>query len=793
MTDDTATTYDDPRLVAALEGYLAALEAGERPDPSAVLHDNPEIADALADCLAGLDLLHGATVAGHGGEPAAPRRVGEFRLVREIGRGGMGVVYEAEDEKLGRRVAVKVLPLAAGLDPAELQRFRNESRAAAGLDHPHVVPVYAVGCDSGRHYFAMRLIPGRSLAEVIGAGVPPADRPALAARMLLQAADALAFAHERGVVHRDVKPGNLLLEDDGHVWVADFGLARTPGATRLTRSGSLVGTLQYMSPEQVEPRRGVVDHRADLYGLGATAYEVLTGRPPVQAPDRTALIARILTAAPTPPRRIDRSIPVDLETIVLKLLAKDPADRYASAADLADDVRRFLARRPVRARRPGLVERATRWAGRHRKLTVVGAVGVVAVVCLQAVNQYRLATERRHTREVVDEFYTRFAEQELANLPGAEPDRREFLLKARDHYERLADGWAWSRDDRLAAAQAWRRVADIDARLGRTADAEREYGQAIARLARLVGDDPGWAAARREQAVASNNRGNLLRTANRLEDASRDYHAAAGAYAALVDGGQGTTDDQAGLAGAENNQGLVWQLLGRPAEAEAAFRSARSRFARVAAASPGRADALAGAAACCYNLGTLAAGAGRNPDARGCHTDAVALARRAAALAPWHPGYRCLVARYQVALAGALIRTGDPAGGASLAREAVVELGRLAEDCRHVPAYRFDLALGCRTWGDALLAQGQPGAAREQYTRAADLFGGLGAEGVPMAAAELVRTRVAVGRSFAAEGDLRTARGVLADATVAAEGLGNSPFERQTRDLCREELARLGG
>jgi tetratricopeptide (TPR) repeat protein len=434
-----------------------------------------------------------------------------------------------------------------------------------------------------------------------------------------------------------------------------------------------------------------------------------------------------------------------------------------------------------------VIECATRWAGRHRRLTAAAVVGVVALVGLQAANQYRLAAERRHTRAVVDEFYTRFAEQELAGLPGAEPDRREFLLKARDHYERLAGGWTWSRDDRLAAAQAWRRVADIDARLGRAADAERAYGEALGRLARLAADDPDWSSARRELAVAANNRGNLHRAGHRLTEASRDYKTAADAFAALA----GTAADEAGLAGAENNQGLVWQLLGRAADAEAAFRSARSRFARLAAGSPARADVLAGAALCCYNLGTLAAGAGRDPDARECHADAVTLARRAAALSPWHPGYRCLAARARVALAATLARCGATAEAEEAARDAVAELGRLADDCRSVPAYRFDLALGCRVWGDALLGLRQPAAARSQYQRAAELFGGLDSEGVPMSAAEAVRSRLAVGRSFAAEGDPRTARRVVADALAAAEGLGGSAFERQTRDLCRDELNRL--
>jgi serine/threonine protein kinase len=232
--------------------------------------------------------------------------LGDFKILRELGRGGMGVVYEAEQVSLNRRVALKVLPLAATMDPRQLERFRHEARAAGLLHHPHIVPVYGVGCERGVHYYAMQLIEGCSLAAVIEGrrGSEPASGPEPAAagraqtrplagpgtvpsrraqqpfrrvaELVSQVADALEYAHAMGVVHRDVKPANLLLDAGGNVWVTDFGLARLGESSGLTISGDLLGTLRYMSPEQALARHALVDHRTDVYSLGATLYELLT-------------------------------------------------------------------------------------------------------------------------------------------------------------------------------------------------------------------------------------------------------------------------------------------------------------------------------------------------------------------------------------------------------------------------------------------------------------------------------------------------------------------------------------
>jgi serine/threonine protein kinase len=275
--------------------------------------------------------------------------LGDFRLIQPIGRGGMGVVYEAEQIPLKRRVALKTLPLAAVLDPKQLARFMNEAQAAASLDHPHIVSVYAVGSDHGVHYYAMQFIEGLSLAEVveklrtkqdIGCSMldvrsnnahptsniehptssidtrpcaalstlntaRPADCFRSVARLGIQAAEALHYAHEMGVVHRDVKPFNLLLDNDGQLYVTDFGLAMTQSGSDLTMTGDLLGTLRYMSPEQASGRRALVDRRTDIYSLGASLYELATLRSAFPEEDRARLLQQIVSDPPPPPSKIN--------------------------------------------------------------------------------------------------------------------------------------------------------------------------------------------------------------------------------------------------------------------------------------------------------------------------------------------------------------------------------------------------------------------------------------------------------------------------------------------------------
>jgi eukaryotic-like serine/threonine-protein kinase len=463
----------EPHHRALLRDLLAAeLDArhrrGEWPSFAEYTLKHPELADEIGSLVRALVVFEqdqsfarstrakreGKAVAGPG---RTPRQLGDYLILRQIGRGGMGVVYESVQQSLGRHVALKVLPPQALADSSQLARFRLEARAAARLQHTNIVPVFGVGECEGVHYYAMQFIAGQGLDVVIDAmrrlrdGAAPArdarecrgpestsdDRPSATiltelllsgpltssprypeprpepvvdatkldaagaslsrlglgegrakgsrtsqitagtllsvvqrdtryyrsvARVGIQVAEALAHAHAQGILHRDIKPSNLLLDAKGTVWVTDFGLAKTDGRDGLTQTGDILGTLRYMAPERFE---GWADPRSDIYGLGATLYELLTLRPPFQDANRVKLIEQVLHQSPAPPRQIERSIPRDLETIVLRSLAREPRLRYTTARALAEDLSLFLEGRPIRARPVSASERAWRWGKRN--------------------------------------------------------------------------------------------------------------------------------------------------------------------------------------------------------------------------------------------------------------------------------------------------------------------------------------------------------------------------------------------------------------------------------------------
>jgi serine/threonine protein kinase/WD40 repeat protein/tetratricopeptide (TPR) repeat protein len=507
----------DPAFDLLVDGLIARWQAGEVLDWAAVEQEHPEHAGRLRSLAQALEALGDLSRAVESARPRVaptpeedlvPGVLGDFRILRELGRGGMGVVYEAEQVSLNRPVALKVLPLAATMDPRQLERFRHEARAAALLHHPHVVPVYGVGCERGVHYYAMQLIDGCSLADVIDtvrgtseAGGPRAagggeveTRPLAVratvpihrgrvsfrrvAELVAQAADALEYAHAMGVVHRDVKPANLLLDPAGNVWVTDFGLARLGAGPGLTISGDLLGTLRYMSPEQALARHGLVDHRTDVYSLGATLYELLTLRPAVDGASKQEVLHRLAFEEPVPPRKIDPSIPVELETVTLKALARNPQERYTSAQELADDLRRHLQDRPILARPLGRLQRLRKWSHRHRPLVValsaclaLLALGLWLGAVAYGIRQGELAEERN-----------RFADEK-------EQARRKIALDLR----RVLVGRAEA--VRVARAPGYRRRvwADLREAIGLPAssgDVHQVRATVLACLADPVGLDP---------------------------------------------------------------------------------------------------------------------------------------------------------------------------------------------------------------------------------------------------------------------------------------------------------------
>ena len=325
-------------------------------------------------------------------ERASPRRFGDYELLEEIARGGMGVVFKARHVRLGGVVALKMILAGELASHDDVLRFHIEAEAASKLAHPNIVPIYEVGRVDGQHYFTMRLIEGKNLASRIDAG--PLD-PCLAAELLRDIALAVQHAHEHGVIHRDLKPDNILLDADGRPHITDFGVARrTYERSNLTDAGQVLGTPSYMSPEQAAGEPNVIGPAADIYSLGAVLYTMLTGRPPLEC-HRIDILAQLMEYEPIVPRRLNLRIPPDLETICLKCLAKQPRKRYASAADLAADLNRFLANQPIHAKAACLVARASRWIRRQPRTAaaVAFAMGVFLLSLTGLAWQWRRAEQ----------------------------------------------------------------------------------------------------------------------------------------------------------------------------------------------------------------------------------------------------------------------------------------------------------------------------------------------------------------------------------------------------------------
>jgi tetratricopeptide (TPR) repeat protein/tRNA A-37 threonylcarbamoyl transferase component Bud32 len=596
-------------LVADLmDEFTERLNRGEQPEIEEYVHRCPQMATMLRQVFGTLQLIHGPETEirqGEGISGVSARYTGElgdFRILREIGRGGMGVVYEAEQLSLGRRVALKVLPFAPMLDPRRLLRFQNEVRAAAALKHANIVQVYSVGCERGVHYYAMEYVEGKTLSEVIHEmqqapeTVPPAgsdealatagERAAdksppaaeagaaketattethriphaeistqtipssgefftVVAHWGIQAAEALEHAHQLGIVHRDIKPSNLMVDAQRHLWVTDFGLAMTANETDLTMSGDVVGTLRYMSPEQVRAKHGLLDHRTDVYSLGITLYELLTLRPAYTGEDRQDLMRRIGDEDPPPPRQLTKRIPHDLETILLKAITKEPQGRYSSAQEMADDLRRFLANEPIHARRPSIWERASLWSRRHRTLIRLSAVFLVVITVLLAVGTVMIArgyriqsaeraraeTNLRVAMEAVDQIYLSYLDKNRGRFSGKErtlggpitPEGKQLLTKAMTFYEKFA---AANRDEllqRSECSKAYARISLIQARLGMYDQGERTAEKAIAMAAQLNVESP---EAKKRLAEAYRNHAFCCLGQNKLDEARVDLEQA---------------------------------------------------------------------------------------------------------------------------------------------------------------------------------------------------------------------------------------------------------------------------
>jgi serine/threonine protein kinase/Flp pilus assembly protein TadD len=985
VQESAVASSPDAILDDVIEELANRIQAGEPVDPEAILARYPEHAESLRRLLPAIEVMaefgvSASRLAARGVSSGigpvdadvdtALGTLGDFRVLREIGRGGMGVVYEAEQMSLGRRVALKVLPFAAALDSQQLRRFKTEAQAAAQLHHTNIVPVFWVGCEQGVHYYAMQFIEGRSLAEVIRelrqadgnepgeggdtavagdifpspqrgegarragegdllesrlqavpepakagtptpdearveshspqrrevarragegdllesrlqavpepakagtptpdearvespspqrgegarragegdllesrlqavpkpakagtptpdearvespspqrgegarragegdllesrlqavpepaeAGTPTPDEarvespspqrgegarragegaaaelalhpilgpaeavapnpvpipnpnrnpvraPALAptktqtlpdstrtrayfrnvARLGIEAAEALEHAHQEGIIHRDIKPANLMVDAKGHLWITDFGLARLQSDSGLTITGDVIGTLRYMSPEQALGRRVLIDARTDIYSLGVTLYELLTLQPAFESHDRQELLRQIAELEPRSPRRLDASIPRELETIVLKAISKEAESRYSTAQQLADDLRRFQEDKPIKAKRPSFAERAAKWARRHPHVVasvvavlLLAIAGLAVSAALLARKQVEVArqrdrarkaeaealAQRDRARKAVDEMYTEVAQKWLSQQPQLEPLQREFILKALTFYQEFARNGGADPATRAASALAEQRAGDIYRKFGEYDNAERSYRRAVSVHEALAAEYPNEREYGRALADSWCALGNLLRMAGRMAAAESAFRRAADFGQAWLNRSPGDRGHRRTVAASQSGLGFVLDALGRIPEAESAHRRAAEVLTMLLAESPKDPDIREHLSVSYSGLGSAYHATGRLPEAESANRQALELCQGLAAEFPRDRSRRWKVAANYANLFNVLADSRRLPEAETACRQALELFESLANDFPKAPEYRRSLAV----------------------------------------------------------------------------------------------------
>jgi len=756
------------------------------------------------------------------------RILDDFRVLRQVGRGGMGIVYEANQISLGRRVALKVLPLAAAMDPRALKRFQVEAQAAALLQHPRIVPVYAVGSIGDVPYYVMQFIDGASLAELVvemrrleglteggslyrrrsegvsqlarqllsgrfgppdanelesQEGSPPTnntasstvpeplldgaskgrDYPRTVAALGVQAAEALDSAHGQAVVHRDVKPANLLLDRQGVLWVTDFGLARIPGDVGLTLSGDMMGTLRYMSPEQAEGRQTLVDRRTDIYALGATLYELLTLRPAVPGCARRDVVRQIVEEDPVSIRRLNPAVPGDLATVVAKAMNKNPADRYETAQLFADDLKRFLEGRSITARPTGPVERIWRWC-RRRPLpaalvgclfaSLVAGIAGVAWSWREAVYQKNLLTQANTAlrvasarergsrkqaqlrfdlaRDAVEQYYSVASEEMMPEQPQMMPLRNRLLGTALEFYRRLqATIEAQPQDLRSRAdlAAVSRRIGQIAIDVGDRKSGLEALARSCSLLEQIVQENPRSEGVKAELASCLEQLGKLeLYTTGREADGRRSLERALEIHEELLS--QQPNDDRHPLAVAETIGAIGYERArqGQIYWGLRALQRERDMLERFATAHPANLDYQSRLARACSRLGHIQACAGL-------FAAAVASQRRAAEIFESLMSERPATHDFRRRFGQAITDLGRTHSNAGRVAEAITYLERgvstleaLTTEVPSVPSYRRALAESLNVRGASFIKLRRQEEALESLTRARTLLDRLHAD-----------------------------------------------------------------
>jgi serine/threonine-protein kinase len=773
--------HRDAALELLYTEFVLRQELGQRPSTTAWLARFPQWREDLEQLFQVHDLVgaganttvvySGSTPSAgsaetRGGPQGSPRHLGNYELLREIARGGMGVVYEARQQGLNRLVAVKMIRAGGDARPEELARFRVEAEAVARLQHPNIVQIHEVGEHDGQPYLALEYVGGGSLQNrLAGAPQPPAE----AARMVATLARAVHYAHQRGVVHRDLKPANILLEGTDRATrdtatgvspaasrplpsqplpapkISDFGLVkRLEVESGLTTTGAIVGTPSYMAPEQAQGRLHQIGPRTDVYGLGTILYEMLTGRPPFRGATVLETLEQVRGHEPVPPRHLQPRVPRDLETICLKCLRKESVRRYPSALELAADLERFLAGRPIAARPVAATERLWRWCRRQPALAglavtllvVVGiSFGLVTALWRSAEGHRREAEARRVeaetnlaqaqsnfllARQAVDDYSLKVSGDK--RLRGNRPLRQELLRTAVPFYERFLEQRSDDPAVRAELGKASLRLADLTKEIGNIRQAARRAEQAVELFAGLAAEDPSDARYQKGLAASHSTCGRVYMVVGDTEKAEAALRAALTIQQRQAELGPLEPEEESSLAAAHSDLGLLYYRQKRGREAEEAFQAAlviRRRLVSLHPDAPVFRSALANTLS---SLGIQYMSEGKRGPAEKVYLEAVALGRSLAQEQATDEGYHQQLTRVLSNLGILYYELGEMDKARQVYEEAAAVECQLVASQPEVLAHQLSLARTLDNLGNALRALGKQPEAEQRGQEAHALF-----------------------------------------------------------------------
>jgi len=691
------------------------------------------------------------TADGHGSMPNLPRGAtvryfGDYEIEKELGRGGMGVVYKARQITLNRPVALKMIKAGVLADDAELRRFQNEAEAIALLDHAGIVPIYEVGEHDSQRFFSMKLVEGGNLAEQLARFK---DNPRAAATLLAETAEAVHHAHMRGILHRDLKPANILIDAEGHPHVTDFGMAkRVEADVELTASGAIMGTPAYMSPEQAAGRRGTITTATDVYGLGAILYALLTGNAPFGGESLADTLQAVKERPPEPPRNLNSNVPRDLETICLKCLAKDPRRRYTSAQALADDLRCWLNSRPITARRVGPAERAWLWCKRKPAIAALAASvmlavvgGTTAIFAVQAkananlrssndkldqanselkssntlLEQQRARAEEREKQAIdaVKKFRDAVADNpELKNNPSLKSLRKTLLKEPLAFFRSLRAGLQADGDTkpeslaRLAAASF--ELGTLTNEIGDKQDALIAYRESLEIRQKLADANPGVIAFQSDLARICNSIGSLQGTTGRQAEALASFEQARVIWERLSRENPSVSEFQRSLAWNYHNIGFLQDSTGHHVEALAMLEQARAIRDRLVRENPSVTEFQHDLARSHNNIGAMRSAMGRPAEALVSFEQARVMWERLSRQNPSVTEFQRMLAWIYHNIGFLQESAGRHAEALALYEQARAIRDRLARENPSVTVFQFDLARSHTSIGAMRSAMGRP-------------------------------------------------------------------------------------